>query len=82
MADPLAPNARSDRPPAGLLIELRQVTRAFQVAGEPVMAVRGIDLQVRSGEVLAIVGPSGSGKSTMMNLIGLLDTPTSGQYRL
>ncbi|AMP40287.1 ABC transporter ATP-binding protein [Ralstonia solanacearum] len=79
MADP---DARDDHPPAGLLIELRQVTRAFQVAGEPVMAVRGVDLQVRSGEVLAIVGPSGSGKSTMMNLIGLLDTPTSGQYRL
>ncbi|QUP56589.1 ATP-binding cassette domain-containing protein (plasmid) [Ralstonia syzygii] len=79
MADP---DARDDRPPAGLLIELRQVTRAFQVAGELVMAVRGVDLQVRSGEVLAMVGPSGSGKSTMMNLIGLLDTPTSGQYRL
>ncbi|MHA6896130.1 ABC transporter ATP-binding protein [Ralstonia pseudosolanacearum] len=76
------PEAGDDRPRAGLLIELRQVTRTFQVAGETVAAVRGVDLQVRSGEVLAMVGPSGSGKSTMMNLLGLLDTPTSGQYRL
>lgn len=76
------PEAGNDRAPAGLLIELRQVSRTFQVAGETVAAVRGVDLQVRSGEVLAMVGPSGSGKSTMMNLLGLLDTPTSGQYRL
>ncbi len=64
------------------LIELRQVTRAFEVAGEQVMAVRGVDLLVRAGEALAIVGPSGSGKSTMMNLIGLLDTPSAGHYLL
>ncbi|RFP09302.1 ABC transporter ATP-binding protein [Duganella sp. BJB488] len=67
---------------AGLLIELEQVARTFQVAGEDVRAVRGIDLRVRVGEALAIVGPSGSGKSTMMNLIGLLDTPSAGHYRL
>lgn len=67
---------------AGPLIELRGVTRAFQVAGERVMAVRGVDLRVGHGEALAIVGPSGSGKSTMMNLIGLLDTPSTGHYRL
>ncbi len=70
------------RRPAAPLIELRQVTRAFQVAGECISAMRGIDLRVCSGEVLAIVGPSGSGKSTMMHVIGLLDTPTSGQYLL
>ncbi len=71
-------DAQAQRP----LIELHQVTRAFQVAGEQVMAVRGVDLQVEHGEALAIVGPSGSGKSTMMNLIGLLDTPSAGHYRL
>ena len=71
-----------DGRPAAPLIELRQVTRAFEVAGEQVVAVRGVDLLVRCGEALAIVGPSGSGKSTMMNLIGLLDTPSAGHYRL
>lgn len=50
------PEAGNDRAPAGLLIELRQVSRTFQVAGETVAAVRGVDLQVRSGEVLVWSG--------------------------
>ena len=74
--------SRGDETSRGILIELRQITRSFQLAAGQFSAVQGIDLQVRNAEELAIVGPSGSGKSTMMNLIGLLDTPTSGQYLL
>lgn len=62
------------------LIALRGVTRQFRVGAEMVQAVRCIDLAVEAGELLAIVGPSGSGKSTVMNLIGLLDTASSGDY--
>jgi putative ABC transport system ATP-binding protein len=65
---------------ASPLIELRRVSREFNVGDEPVQALRDVDLSVEAGEVLAIVGPSGSGKSTMMNVMGLLDTPTSGDY--
>ncbi len=62
------------------LIELRGVTKVYQVGSEEVHALRGIDLALSSNEYLAIMGPSGSGKSTLMNLIGCLDTPTSGSY--
>jgi putative ABC transport system ATP-binding protein len=62
------------------LLELRRVSRAFQVGDETVHAVLDIELSVEAGEALAIVGPSGSGKSTMMNMMGLLDTPTTGEY--
>ncbi|UCF78130.1 MAG: ABC transporter ATP-binding protein [Candidatus Eiseniibacteriota bacterium] len=63
------------------LIELRGVTKVYQVGAEEVHALNGIDLDLTSNEYLAIMGPSGSGKSTLMNLIGCLDTPTSGSYR-
>lgn len=66
--------------PVRPLVELRAVTRSFRVGDEEVPAVRGIDLSVRAGEVMALVGPSGSGKSTVMNMLGLLDSATSGQY--
>ena len=67
--------------PAGLL-ELRAIRKIYQVGSEEVRALDGIDLSISPGEYVAIMGASGSGKSTLMNLIGCLDTPTSGSYRL
>jgi putative ABC transport system ATP-binding protein len=64
------------------VIELRGVTRDFEVGGRPVHALRGVDLDVPDGEYLSVMGPSGSGKSTLLNLLGCLDRPTAGTYRL
>lgn len=64
------------------LIELRDIERHYEVGGETVRALDGVDLHVGSGEYLAIMGHSGSGKSTLMSLLGCLDTPTRGTYRL
>jgi putative ABC transport system ATP-binding protein len=64
------------------VIELNGITRVFEVGGRPVNALRGIDLAVPDGEYLSVMGPSGSGKSTLLNLLGCLDRPTSGTYRL
>ncbi|MCC7386147.1 MAG: ABC transporter ATP-binding protein [Deltaproteobacteria bacterium] len=71
-----------DRGAPSRVIDLAAVTKVFQVGEERIEALRGVDLVVERGESLAIVGPSGSGKSTLMNLIGCLDTPTSGSYRI
>ena len=65
-----------------MLLELDQITRTYQRGIEEVNALRGTDLTVEENEYVAIMGPSGSGKSTLMNIIGCLDTPTSGTYRL
>lgn len=64
------------------VIEIRNIIRDFKLGQEIVHVLKGIDLDIKRGEYVAIMGPSGSGKSTLMNLLGCLDTPTAGSYQL
>ena len=64
------------------LIELSGIARTFQLGDATVHALAGLDLQIANGEYVAVMGPSGSGKSTLLNLLGLLDRPNAGSYRL
>lgn len=64
------------------VIEIRNIIRDFKLGQETVHVLKGIDLDIKRGEYVAIMGPSGSGKSTLMNLLGCLDTPTAGSYLL
>ncbi|CUS97396.1 ABC transporter, partial [Candidatus Kryptonium thompsonii] len=64
------------------LIKLENIVKIYDLGAEKVHALRGINLEIEKGEYVAIMGPSGSGKSTLMNIIGCLDTPTSGRYFL
>jgi putative ABC transport system ATP-binding protein len=64
------------------VIETRQLTKTYVTGASSVHALRGIDLTIHPGEFVAVMGTSGSGKSTLMNVLGCLDTPTSGSYRL
>lgn len=64
------------------IIDIKGITRDFQLGSETVYVLKGIDLLINKGEYVALMGPSGSGKSTLMNILGCLDTPTSGSYIL
>jgi putative ABC transport system ATP-binding protein len=65
-----------------MMIEMRAIRKVYTTGRVEVEALKSVDLQVEAGEYLAVVGPSGSGKSTLMNILGCLDTPSSGEYRL
>jgi len=71
-----------DTPLPDIVILTHKLTRDYDMGGEVVRALRGVSLQIRKNEYVAVMGPSGSGKSTLMNLIGCLDTPTAGEYWL
>jgi len=64
------------------MLELESITKMYRAGQTEVPALRGISCRIESGEMVSIIGPSGSGKSTLMNIIGCLDKPTSGRYRL
>jgi putative ABC transport system ATP-binding protein len=64
------------------MIDIHEITKVYRMGSTEVHALRGVDLQVSKGDFISVVGPSGSGKSTLMNIVGCLDTPSSGTYRL
>ena len=81
MIPPPAPiELRTVRPVGPLVIAIDGVTKLYQMGEETIHALRGVSLNIHKNEYLAIMGPSGSGKSSLMNMLGCLDTPTSGRY--
>ena len=78
----LQPFRTGDTPLPDIVILTHKLARDYDMGGEVVRALRGVSLQIRKNEYVAVMGPSGSGKSTFMNLIGCLDTPTAGEYWL
>jgi putative ABC transport system ATP-binding protein len=77
-----ADSYREDLVSSGIVIKTEELAKVYEMGAEQVHALRGIDVEIRKGEYVAIMGPSGSGKSTLMNLIGCLDSPSSGRYWL
>src|SRR5215210_8408101 len=71
------PNTEPDH-----LIAMTELTRVYDLGPQKIFALNGVNLTIEPGEYVAIMGPSGSGKSTLMNIIGCLDTPSSGSYIL
>ena len=71
-----------DTPLPDIVILTHHLTREYDMGSEVVRALRGVDIQIRRNEFVAVMGPSGSGKSTLMNLVGCLDTPSAGEYWL
>ena len=63
------------------LIEIKNITKRYEMGDNVVMALQDVSLTIRKGEYLSIMGPSGSGKSTFMNILGCLDTPSTGEYK-
>jgi putative ABC transport system ATP-binding protein len=79
---PSTDSYREDLVSSGVVIKTEALEKTYQMGTEMVHALSGVDLQIRKGEYVAIMGPSGSGKSTLMNLIGCLDSPSAGKYWL
>ena len=77
-----SPTTARSEPRDGALIRVAELWRTYQMGTEAVHALRGVSFDIQTNEYVAIMGPSGSGKSTLMNLIGCLDTPSSGTYVL
>jgi putative ABC transport system ATP-binding protein len=73
---------RQDLVDSGIVIQTEELWKTYEMGTEQLHALRGVSMQIRKGEYVAIMGPSGSGKSTLMNLIGCLDSPTKGSYWL
>jgi len=80
MSAAAAPARRPARAPGDLVIRIEGVTKLYRMGTETIHALRGVNLEIRRNEYLAIMGPSGSGKSTLMNMLGCLDTPSAGRY--
>lgn len=77
-----ADSYREDLVSSGIVIKTDKLAKVYEMGSEQVHALRGVDVEIRKGEYVAIMGPSGSGKSTLMNLIGCLDSPSTGKYWL
>jgi putative ABC transport system ATP-binding protein len=73
---------RQDLVDTGIVIQTENLWKTYEMGAEQLHALRGVNMQIRKGEYVAIMGPSGSGKSTLMNLVGCLDTPSKGEYWL